>query len=240
MVAAVVVTTAVGEWAVSLSVLLAAAVGTAFAGTAHRVWPAAGVILLPLAASLLLTHGLFFPEGNTVLWTWGPARLTAEGLALAGSLVLRAAVLVVLLLALSFSIRPADIMALCSNYRVPAQLGFVICSTLTIAPAIMQRARRIREAQQLRGLSTGTSFPARLASFRVLAVPLLLSLIHEAGERAAALDTRGFGGATARSSLREVPDSKRQAILRWAVLAVMVIFLILWFGPEGGGRADQS
>lgn len=231
------VTTAVGHWALSLTVLLAALAVTAVAGTARLVWPAAAVVLLPLGASLLLTHGLFLPEGHTVLWTWGPARLTAEGLGLAGALLLRAAVLVVLLLALSFSIRPADLMALSAKYRVPAQLGFVLCSTLTIAPDIARRVQRIREAQQLRGLHTGASPAGRLASFRVLAVPLLLSLLHDAGQRATALETRGFGGTTARTTLREVPDSRLQSAFRWAVLAGLVVFLLLWFGPGGGGSA---
>ncbi|WP_267278661.1 energy-coupling factor transporter transmembrane component T family protein [Arthrobacter sp. CDRTa11] len=239
VVTAVVVTTAVGQWVVSLSVLAAAAAITAIAGTARAVGAAAGLVLLPLAASLLLTHGLFFPEGNTVLWTFGPARLTAEGLGVAGSLALRAAVLVVLLLTLSFSIQPADIMALCAKHGVPAQLGFVLCSTLTIAPQIKRRVQRIREAQQLRGLYSGNSLPARLASFRVLALPLLLSLLHDAGQRAAALETRGFGGTAARTSLRAVPDSRFQSVLRWSLLAGTAVFLVLWFGPGGGSGAPQ-
>jgi energy-coupling factor transport system permease protein len=237
--AAIVVTTAVGQWALSLAVLLAAAVATAAAGTARRVWSAAALILLPLAASLLLTHGLFFPEGHTVLWAWGPARLTVEGLAFAGAMLLRGAVLVVLLLALSFSVRPADVMALSAKYRVPAQLAFVLCSTLTIAPDISRRAQRIREAQQLRGLHAGSSLPARAASFRVLAVPLLLSMMNDAGQRAAALEMRGFGGTAARTSLREVPDSRLQAVFRWTVAAGLPVFLFLWFGPGGGGSASQ-
>lgn len=234
-----VLTTAVGSWGFSLSVLVAAAVTTAAAGTARKVWPAAALLLLPLAASLLLTHGLFYPEGRTVLWTRGPARLTVEGLGLAGALVLRAAVLVVLLLSVSFSTRPADVMALCSKYRIPAQLGFVLSSTLAIAPAIRERAQRIREAQQLRGLATGRSLPARLASFRMLAVPLLLSLMHDADQRAAALETRGFGNSTPRTSLHEVPDSQLQSAFRWVVLAGLLVFLVLWFGPEGGGNAAR-
>ncbi|WP_442959658.1 MULTISPECIES: energy-coupling factor transporter transmembrane component T family protein [unclassified Pseudarthrobacter] len=237
VVAAVVVTTAVGQWLFSLSVLLVAAAGTVVAGTWRRVLPAAGMILLPLAASLLLTHGLFHPEGRTILWVWGPARLSAEGLALAATLILRGAVLVVLFLGLSFSVRPADIMALCNSYRVPAQVGFVLCSTLTIAPAVGERVRRIREAQQLRGVSKGTTLPARLASFRILAVPLLLSLMHEAGQRAAALETRGFGGTGRRTSLMEVPDSRLQAAFRWVVGLGLLVFLVLWFGPGGGGSA---
>lgn len=240
VVAAIVVPTAVGHWALSLAVLLAVAAVTVVTGTARRVWPACGLVLLPLAASLFLTHGFFFPEGHTVLWSLGPARVTVEGLGFSGAMILRAAVFVTVALAFSFSIRPADVMAVFARYRMPAQLGFVLCSTLTIAPDISRRVQRIREAQQLRGFSNGRSVPARLRSIRVLAAPLLLSLMHDAGQRAASLETRGFGAGNQRTSLREVPDSKLQAAFRWTVSAGLLVFLMIWFGPAGGGNAAAA
>ena len=39
--------------------------------------------MVPLCLSLLMLHGLFFPEGHSVLAEWGPARVTSEGLAFA-------------------------------------------------------------------------------------------------------------------------------------------------------------
>lgn len=234
------VPTAVGHWALSLAVLLAVAAVTFANGTAHRVWPACGLVLLPLAASLFLTHGLFFPEGHGVLWSIGPARLTVEGLSFARATILRAAVFAAVLLAFSFNTRPADIMAVFARYRLPAQLGFVLCSTLAIAPDISRRVQRIREAQQLRGFRGGRSLPARLHSLRVLAVPLLLSLMHDAGQRTIALETRGFGAGNQRTSFREVPDSKKQAAFRWMVLAGLPVFLAIWFGPAGGSNASGA
>ncbi|WP_426999134.1 energy-coupling factor transporter transmembrane component T family protein [Pseudarthrobacter sp. N5] len=237
---AIVVPTAVGHWALSLAVLLTVAAATVAEGMAQRVWPECGLVLLPLAASLFLTHGLFFVEGRTVLWSLGPARLTVEGLSFAGAMVLRAAVFVAVLLAFSCGTRPADIMAVFARYRLPAELGFVLCSTLTIAPDIRRRAQAIREAQQLRGLRGGRSLPARLRSVRVLAVPLLLSLMHDAEQRATALEARGFGAGNLRTSLREVPDSKLQSAFRWMVLAGLAVFLVIWFGPAGGGNAPSA
>ena len=75
-----VITTAAAYLPLSVAVG-AAAVGLSFVGgTANRMLPAAAAVLVPLGLSLLVLHGLFFPEGVTVLAEWGPARVTSEGL----------------------------------------------------------------------------------------------------------------------------------------------------------------
>ena len=78
-----VITTAAASWPLSIAVALAAAVLGVRSGVARQVLAAAAVILVPLWLSLLVLHGLFFPEGHTVLAQWGPARVTAEGLGFA-------------------------------------------------------------------------------------------------------------------------------------------------------------
>ena len=66
-----VITTAAASWPLSVAVG-AAAVGFSFVGgTASRMLPAAAAVLVPLGLSLLVLHGLFFPEGITVLAEWG-------------------------------------------------------------------------------------------------------------------------------------------------------------------------
>jgi energy-coupling factor transport system permease protein len=238
-----VTTTAVNSWVVSAAVLLALAALLALTGLGRKVLPAAAVIMVPFGLSLLITHGLFFHEGHTVLWQAGPARVTTEGLGFAADMGLRTAVFVEVFLAFSFSVEPADLMALLTKYRVPPQLGFVLCSTLTIAPAVAQRGRRISQAQQARGLVTGSGLRGRLRAVQQQAVPLVLALLHEAGARADSLQARGFGGRGARTSYREVPDSRAQWMFRWVALAALAVFLVLWFWPglsrpgiPGGGR----
>jgi len=70
---AAVVTTAAAYWPLSVAVGLAAVALAARRGVAGRVLTAGAVILTPLCLSLLVLHGLFFPEGQTVLAQWGPA-----------------------------------------------------------------------------------------------------------------------------------------------------------------------
>ena len=188
--------------------------------------PAAAAVLVPLGLSLLVLHGLFFPEGRTVLAGWGPARITAEGLDFAGQRILQLAAVVLALLLFSFSASVPDLVAALSARGVQGRFAFVLASTLTLLPAIAERARRIRQAQESRGLVISRSLVSRAAAFRLQAVPLVLSLIEDAGTRAAALEARGLTIRGPRTVYREVPDSTAQRAGR-AVLAVMALAAVV-------------
>lgn len=212
------------------------------AGVAGRMAPAAAVILAPFWLSLLMLHGLFFPEGRTVLAEWGAVRVTTEGLGFALDMGARTAAYVVVFLLFSFTVRVPDLVAVMSARQVPPQFGYVLASTLTLAPAITGRLARIRQAQESRGLVVRRGPLPRLAAARLQMVPLVLSLIQEAGDRAQALDSRGFNGAKARTSYREVPDTAAQRALRTVALLLAVAAVALRiFGhwPEIQGPGMQ-
>src|SRR3954447_13581429 len=138
------VTTAAASWPLSVAVTLVA-VGLALrGGVAGRVLPAAAAILVPLGLSLLVLHGLFFPEGQTVLAQWGPARVTAEGLGFALELGTRTMACVLVFLLFSFTVTVPDLLSALAARRVPPQFGFVLASTLTLLPAVAGRLDRIR------------------------------------------------------------------------------------------------
>jgi energy-coupling factor transport system permease protein len=234
-VAAAAITTAVSSWAFSLAVGLCCAVLAVRAGVADRLLPAVAVILVPFWLSLLIMHGLFFPEGRTVLAQWGPARVTAEGLGFALDMGARTAAYVMVFLLFSFTARVPDLVAVMSARRVPPQFGYVLASTLTLAPAITGRLARIRQAQESRGLVLGGGPLARLGAARLQMLPLVLSLIQDAGERAQALDARGFNGARVRTSYRDVADSAGQRGFRAVALllaATAVVMRISGLWPE--------
>jgi energy-coupling factor transport system permease protein len=217
-----VLTTAAASWPLSIVVVLATGVLAVRSGVAGRVLPAAAVILAPWCLSLLVLHGLFFPEGHTVLAQWGPARVTTEGLGFALDLASRTAACVLVLLLFSFTVSVPDLIAALTLRRVPPQFGFILASTLTLVPAMAGRLDRIRQAQEARGLVLGGGMLSRLAAVRLQMVPLVLGLIEDAGARAQALDARGFGGPGPRSSYRTVDDPPAQRLFR--ALALLLAF----------------
>lgn len=230
-----VITTAAASWPLSLTVI-AACLGISVAGgTSRRVVPAAAAVLVPLGLSLLMLHGLFFPEGSTVLAEWGPARVTAEGLGFAGQRIMQLAAVVMALLVFSFSISVPDLVAALSARGVQGRFAFVLASTLTLLPAISDRARRIRQAQESRGLVVTRGFLSRLAAFRLQAVPLVLSLVEDAGTRTAALEARGLSNTGPRTSYRDVADSVPQRLARAVLLLAAGAALVLRLVEAGAG-----
>lgn len=203
-----------------MAVAFAAAVLAMRCGVAGRVLPAAAVILVPLCLSLLVLHGLFFPEGHTVLAQWGPARVTTEGLAFALELGTRTTACVLVFLLFSFTVSIPDLLSALAARRIPPQFGFVLASTLTLLPAVAGRLDRIRQAQETRGMVLRAGMLPRLGALRLQMVPLVLALIDDAGSRAQALEARGFGNPGPRTSYREVADPTSQRRFRAAALVL--------------------
>lgn len=100
----------------------------------------------------------------------------------------------------------------------PAGVAFLLSATLAAVPALRERARRIVDAQRCRGLTTRGGPVARLAALRALALPLVLSALHEVDERALALETRGFSPGVRRTPLEPPRDRPAERVLRWALL----------------------
>ena len=105
--------------------------------------------------------------------------------------------------------------------------AYLFAATLSAVPALRARARRIVDAQRCRGLSPRGGLRARARAIQALALPLILSALHEVDERALALETRGLASGARRTPLAPPPDSAPQATLRWAIV-VMVAAGLVW------------
>ncbi|HXI34406.1 MAG TPA: hypothetical protein VNH63_10015, partial [Gemmatimonadales bacterium] len=82
-----------------------------------------------------------------------------------------------------------------------------------------------------RGLATRGGPLNRLRALRALALPLVLSALHEVDERALALETRGLSAGARRTSLAPPPDSTAERIVRWTLVAgcvAGVVGRVLW------------
>jgi energy-coupling factor transport system permease protein len=107
--------------------------------------------------------------------------------------------------------------------------AYLFAATITAVPALQARAHRIVEAQRCRGLSPRGSLANRLRALRALAVPLVLSALHEVDERALALETRGLVSDARRTPLAPPSDPAVERAVRWALLIVCLAALIRRF-----------
>jgi energy-coupling factor transport system permease protein len=114
-----------------------------------------------------------------------------------------------------------------------APSAYLFAATLSAVPVLRQRARRIVEAQRCRGLSPRGSPAARFRALRALALPLVLSALHEVDERALALESRGLAAGHRRTPLAPPPDSPAQRSARWGLVLACVLALawrLVWRG----------
>lgn len=105
-------------------------------------------------------------------------------------------------------------------------VAYVFAATLSAAPVLRARARRIADAQRCRGLSARGGLSHRLRALRALALPLILSALHEVDERALALETRRLVPGARRTPLSPPPDPPAQRIVRWALVAACAAALV--------------
>jgi energy-coupling factor transporter transmembrane protein EcfT len=101
-----------------------------------------------------------------------------------------------------------------------AGIAYVFSATLSAVALLKTRARHIVDAQRCRGLSSQGSIAARLRALRALALPLILSALHEVDERSLALETRGLVPGARRTPLAPPPDPVTERVARWALVAL--------------------
>jgi energy-coupling factor transport system permease protein len=107
-----------------------------------------------------------------------------------------------------------------------ASLAYLFAATLSAVPVLKARAQRISEAQRCRGLSPRGGIASRLRALRALALPLVLSALHEVDERALALETRGLVSGIRRTPLAPPPDPVVERAARWVLFLACPIALI--------------
>lgn len=190
--------------------------------------PAAGIATAALALGLTATRGL-----RRGLW---PALLTAAPFWLFLFLLhdarttlaigLRITTMVASFVWLAAALVPARLVEAMVARGWSVSAAYLIAATLSAVPTLRARAQRIVEAQRCRGLSPRGSLRNRMRALRALAMPLLLSALHDVDERALALATRGLVPGARRTPLRAPADPVLERLARWGLVLVCVAALV--------------
>jgi energy-coupling factor transport system permease protein len=198
--------------------VLAGAVLAATGGVLRSSARTALLLSLPIWALLFVLHGLMGAAPRVPV---GPLSLSAPGIARALVLGGRLTAIVLSFLTALATTSPHRLVEAMTARGVPFGRTFLLASTLTVLPRMRDRAARILEAQQCRGLRLGGSVPARLKALGPLALPLILGALAEVDEQVLALDVRGAAAGGRRTALDPPADSTPQRALRWGVLLLI-------------------
>lgn len=219
---------AVPQWWIPLGIVVLVVVPAAvLARVGGRLLRLFLILLLPLLVVLFIVQGFFFPDGTTVLWQWGPARLTVEGLVFSLTIGSRLSALVLGSLVFVLTTHPARLMTALTQAGMSSKIAYVISASLQIIPAFQERARSILLAQQARGLEIAGGPLRRARALLPLIAPLVLGMITDVDERSTAMEARAFGATPRPTSLTVVDDPLSERIGRWLLAAAAAAVIVL-------------
>jgi energy-coupling factor transport system permease protein len=182
-------------------------------------------LLLPLFGFLFVMQSLFYPGGETVIFSFWIFSVKLEGVLFALHTATRILVMVSSFLLLLLTTHPSTLMNDLSRRGVPPALSYIITSTLQILPVMRAKANTILDAQRSRGLDTHGNLIKRTKSLLPLVGPLIFGSLVDVEERAIAIEARGFNLPGRKTSLVEITDSRAQAWFRWFLLALILLAL---------------
>lgn len=181
-------------------------------------------VILPLAVSLSLVQGFFYPGAQDVLWQIGPFALKREGLEFAFVTGTRLLLIAGAGLIVVYATHPADLALALVQAGAPFVLAYIVVTAIQLLPEMQANAQGILNAQQARGLETTGSLRVRIAAFVPLIAPLIYGALENVQERALALDARAFRSTRVKTNWRELRDSPFQRVFR---LALMILSFLL-------------
>ena len=208
--------------------LLLGIVPLCFVGRVSREFSRSAIrLIIPAAGFIFVMQSLFQPVGETPIFKFWFLDVTQESIVFAFRIATRIAVMISAFTLLLMTTHPSELMSDLTRRGLPGQFAYVIISTLQILPQIQAKAQTIISAQRSRGLDTESSFIKRAGSLIPLVGPLVFGSLVEVEERAIAIEARGFTSTRIKTSLHEVPDSSLDKVIRWFLVALVVITLLI-------------
>jgi len=182
-------------------------------------------ILLFLVLFIFLLQAVIAP-GEEVIWSWGIVSIKKEGLETSLTLTSRIVAIASSFL-LFFQITTVrDISRALEKAGLSPKLSYAIVSVFQFIPEVKNKARRITEAQQSRGIETEGNLKTRAKAFIPILTPLILSSILSTEEKAITLESRGFSVQGRKTSLYGIKKHKQDYIIQYTTLFVLAVLLV--------------
>lgn len=195
---------------------------------------------LKAISMLIAITGLFnvFLTDGTVWFKIGFLTATYEGLNLAGFMVVRICLLIVVTSLLTLTTTPImltdgieHLLKPLKKVKVPVhEFAMMMTIALRFIPTIMEETEKIMKAQSARGadFESGNIIKRAKALIPIL-IPLFISAFRRADELAVAMECRCYHGDTNRTKLRQLRYKKDDVL----AFIVVILFFVLQFLAEG-------
>lgn len=202
-----------------------------------------GVISLVALINALITGGRAgnFADTHThVLLTIPPfgAELTAEGVSLAVTQILRFAAIAAVGFPIAYAIAPGDLAVALRRLGIGDRFAFMVDLTVRFVPTIVGEFAETIDAQRVRGYDPTARVGGPLTRMRragPILVPVVIGSIAGAEDTIDAMDLRGFGVGR-RTWFRHLALGRSD----WLVIGLTVFMLVLSTWLNVTGRTDHQ
>ncbi len=165
-------------------------------GNLRRIW----VLLVTIALVSIVSWSIFAPGTHRILW-----RVTQEGLAVGVAAALKIDAMIISGLIFLSTTKTEEIVLGLLRLRVPFGMAFAFSLAVRMVPTIIGTTLTVVEAQRSRGLDLSRGgLLTRVRGFVPLLAPIFLHTMRNTDLLAKALEARGFGARTKRTSFLEI------------------------------------
>jgi cobalt/nickel transport system permease protein len=162
--------------------------------------------------------GTLFRGGGTVLWSWGWLQITTVGLTVLGSVLLKAALSLMMLNLLVMTTSIPDLLHALAKLRVPALLVAIMASMSRYIAVLVDEFTSMRQAALARNLLNGTHWQRLVVGNMIGA---LFIRTYERGDRVhQAMLARGYTGLFPTAEVRQ---SGRIDILAFSLTVILLL-----------------
>lgn len=178
-------------------------------------------------------------ESGTVIASWGPVRVSAEGLLNGAAFFMRALAFGVWSTLFVVSTEPAGfVRSLMHQLRVSPRIAYSALAAYRYLPNLHLELEQIRAAHRLRGMGESRGIHGKFQRAYRYTIPLLAGALRRAARVAAAMEARAFSG-TSRSWYKRERLHPRDLLYVLCVLVAMLAIiasgirsntLMLWSG----------
>jgi len=192
-------------------------------------WRLRLILILLIVFSTVLWP--FFAKGATLLWSWGPFRMSQESLLYGIAMGLRLATFVGAGLIFLSTTRNEELTNGLIRMGLPYPIAFALSTALRLVPTFAGAGATIIQAQISRGLDleSGNIF-SRIGKFIPQAVPLFIYAIRHTNLLAMALESKGFSPESKRTLYYEPQMHKLDFAVLILLIGILGILIYLRLG----------
>jgi energy-coupling factor transport system permease protein len=176
-------------------------------------------------SALIMTVQCFVIKSNNILWRMGFLRISKTGLITGISLSFFVMNIAGIFLWMFKTTENKEISRALDASGINHKITYVFMSSLQMIQVLGRNSRTIINAQQARGVETEGTILVRARAFYPLLVPLILTSLTAAEERALTLESKGFDIKGEKTHIFELYRSPYDTAAK--VIASMITFAVL-------------